>query len=990
MPEGASPDGRAAAWLDRIRIAPDGLQAADLARRAVASPHVDAPAFLQALKDASKAALTVEPSRAVVLAEALQAGADAADLPWFQALSRMARGDAYGAQGGRVADAVAELDAAAAAFQMLGDKVAWARTRIGWIYLRGLSGLTTAADLRSAERARQTLAQADQAALVFAMDRNLIACHWHHGRLDQAEACFVRALAAVDRHLDGPGELEEAGLRANRGLMLTSQGRLTEALQEQRRARDLYAGLGQHDSLRRQEHNLGHLHLTMGDPGQALTHFYRSLGMIDGPEFSLPRGLVLANIARCHLALGSLREGVAEAREALEILGRQGADAEALRCSLTLAQGLVAIGDHLSSQEAERILEACLADPRLVGLRAQDGMVRLDLAELALRRGDAATAARWSSHAQSRFRDGGLILLDRMAALVAAEAALIGGRSVEAGAAAEELRLHLRSEGLGALLPRAWHLSARVAESMSRDDEARAAYREAVDALDEQVERLPLLLRTHVLDQRQGLLADGLACYRRSTDVDDLWWMLERTKAQSQIRRMVNDPAPMSWGAGHAAAAAQTADGHDLATRLRAAERAQAALFALRHAPDWLPGLPDRRQSVAALADLDRRLADTEASVTWLREQLALTGWDSAIGAATPRRRSDWLPPCPPESTVLAAFGLSATEPFVLLARGNRRAVVSLASDGPTLAALALRWQEAIADAGVEAAAGLPAAALTAPLCDVLGQLFQALVAPWQDWLDGAGQLVVVPHGALHGLPFGAFHDGRSYLVERLVTGHAPSTAWWDACRHRAPARPRAVVAAYSHGAALPGAAEEGRRVAGMLGLRPLLEAEATREAVLSRADGAGLLHLAAHAAARQDRPSFAHLWLAGEDLLSSHDLANLDLRGALVTLSGCETSSGLLTGADEVLSLSRACLHAGAATVLGTLWPLRDAAALPLMTGFYDGLLRGQSVGDALRRSQLAAMSGNWPSPLDWAAFQCLGSCDTMLPDALIQEVHP
>ncbi|HRA20399.1 MAG TPA: hypothetical protein PLZ56_08135, partial [Anaerolineae bacterium] len=79
MPEGASPDGRAAAWLDRIRIAPDGLQAADLARRAVASPHVDAPAFLQALKDASKAALTVEPSRAVVLAEALQAGADAAD-----------------------------------------------------------------------------------------------------------------------------------------------------------------------------------------------------------------------------------------------------------------------------------------------------------------------------------------------------------------------------------------------------------------------------------------------------------------------------------------------------------------------------------------------------------------------------------------------------------------------------------------------------------------------------------------------------------------------------------------------------------------------------------------------------------------------------------------------------------------------------------------------------------------------------------------------
>lgn len=661
MPEGASPDGRAAAWLDRIRIAPDGLQAADLARRAVASPHVDAPAFLQALKDASKAALNGRALPAVVLAEALQAGADAADLPWFQALSRMARGDAYGAQGGRVADAVAELDAAAAAFQMLGDKVAWARTRIGWIYLRGLSGLTTAADLRSAERARQTLAQADQAALVFAMDRNLIACHWHHGRLDQAEACFVRALAAVDRHPDGPGELEEAGLRANRGLMLTSQGRLAEALQEQRRARDLYAGLGQHDSLRRQEHNLGHLHLTMGDPGQALTHSPPSLGMIDGQGFSLPRGL-----CGLHRPLppgpGQPARGRRRSAGSAGDPGpRQGADAEALRCSLTLAQGLVAIGDHLSSQEAERILEACLADPT-TGRPAGAGWY-----------GPAGPGR--TGPAARRRRDGGALVIPCAVTLPRrwpgpagpdGGPGRRGGRpdrrqtGREAGAAAEELRRHLRSEGLGALLPRAWHLSARVAESMSRDDEARAAYREAVDALDEQVERLPLLLRTHVLDQRQGLLADGLACYRRSTDVDDLWWMLERTKAQSQIRRMVNDPAPMSWGAGHAAAAAQTADGHDLATRhLRAAERAQAAPFALRHAPDWLPGLPDRRQSVAALADLDRRLADTEASVTWLREQLALTGWDSAIGAATPRRRSDWLPPCPPESTVLAAFGLS-------------------------------------------------------------------------------------------------------------------------------------------------------------------------------------------------------------------------------------------------------------------------------------------------------------------------------------------
>lgn len=977
------------AWLDRIRQAADGTRAGDLACRAIGTPDIDAPTFLQALKDASKAMLTVEPWRAVVLAEALLAGADAAGLPWFRALGLMARGDAYGAQGGRVADAVAELDAAAEAFRGLGDDVAWARTRIGWIYYRGLSGLATEDDLALVERARGILADAGEGKLAVVLDRNLMLCHWQRGQLDRAEDCFARAMASAEGPVGALVPLEEAWLRANRGLMLTGQARLAEALDEHLRALALFERLGQRESLRRQEHNLGHLYLAMGEYGRALTHFYAGLALAEADGLALPRGLLLANIARCHLALGCTSDGVSEAREALFILRQKGAAAEALRCSLALAQGLSTVGTPETGDEAERILRTCLDDPRLPELRAHDGMVRLDLAELALRRGDAREAARWSAEARERFRSGELELLVFVADLVAAEADLLAGRTEAASKGAAASREAAQRRGLTALVPRSWHLTAKVAQAEDRPDFAREAFRKAMDSLDGLLERLPPLLRTNVLDDRIGLMDDALACYRRSAGIDDLWWMLERTKAQAgQLVEPEREPSLDAMaGAGPSVGPSLTVN--VLTARLHQAEKAQSQLFGLRHAPEWLlPSPAALATSPADLAVLDGRLAEVEADVARLHEQLALSGWTPAARAGMVRRREAWSPPRPPEDLVLASFGLAATEAFVLLARGDRRDRMVLPQDRAQVTTLAACWQEAVEDAGAAMAAGLPAASVAAPLNDLLRELHAALIAPWKDWLSGASRVVILPHSALHALPFAALHDGTQHLVTLLEVGVAPSVAWWEACCRRRPARPRGLVAAFSHDGALPGAAAEARRIADLIGLQPLSEAAATRDAVLRAADGAGLLHLAAHAAMRPDRPTLAHLWLAGGGLLSSHDLAALDLHGALVTLSGCETGQGRLTGADEVLSLSRACLHAGAATVLGTLWPLRDAAALPLMTTIYEGLQQGLTVGAALRAAQIAALRGEWPCPLDWAAFQCLGSCDTMLPTALTQEV--
>ncbi len=46
-------------------------------------------------------------------------------------------------------------------------------------------------------------------------------------------------------------------------------------------------------------------------------------------------------------------------------------------------------------------------------------------------------------------------------------------------------------------------------------------------------------------------------------------------------------------------------------------------------------------------------------------------------------------------------------------------------------------------------------------------------------------QLVIVPHRALHYLPFQALHDGESYLIERREVSFAPSAVVLQQCLDR-------------------------------------------------------------------------------------------------------------------------------------------------------------------------------------------------------------
>ncbi len=80
------------------------------------------------------------------------------------------------------------------------------------------------------------------------------------------------------------------------------------------------------------------------------------------------------------------------------------------------------------------------------------------------------------------------------------------------------------------------------------------------------------------------------------------------------------------------------------------------------------------------------------------------------------------------------------------------------------------------------------------------------------------------------------------------------------------------------------------------------------------------------------------------DGMLRLDDLLN-DWTGKLdgtemVTLSACRTARGPLEDHDGFVALTWGFLHAGADSVLATLWPVNDVSTVILMEDMYRGLL--------------------------------------------------
>lgn len=262
-------------------------------------------------------------------------------------------------------------------------------------------------------------------------------------------------------------------------------------------------------------------------------------------------------------------------------------------------------------------------------------------------------------------------------------------------------------------------------------------------------------------------------------------------------------------------------------------------------------------------------------------------------------------------------------------------------------------------------------AASAARLRIVLARLWEALVEPL-DLPASCTRITIAPCGPLNHVPFAALWDGQRYLVERASVRLVPTIGLPEP---RSVGRGAAVLGCSLHGA-LPATTREATAVAATLGVEPLLEEQATRQALQAALASRGLVHAAVHAMQRPDSPSLASLALADGDL-TALELYDTPIVADLVVLAGCDTAAVVPTGADEPLGMTHALLAAGAGSVIASLWAVHDDTSVALMTALHQGLAAGQAREAALasaQRSMLAMPESRGAHPFHWACLQLVG----------------
>ncbi len=261
--------------------------------------------------------------------------------------------------------------------------------------------------------------------------------------------------------------------------------------------------------------------------------------------------------------------------------------------------------------------------------------------------------------------------------------------------------------------------------------------------------------------------------------------------------------------------------------------------------------------------------------------------------------------------------------------------------------------------------------------------LYQKLFAPVAP-LIRTGKIILVGHGPLHYLPFGALFDGREYLIDRYSIRTLPSASvlsFFQARLKKAEdgkvlilGNPKLSDPKYD----LAFAQDEALAIGEIMpGARVLLRSEATATALTSLAGQYSMIHLAAHGLFDPDQPLRSALLLApdreSDGLVRASDLYNLSLDADLVTLSTCETALGKVATGDDVVGFTRGFLYAGTRSLLSSLWQVDDQATRDLMVAFYSNL-KQMSKDEALRRAQIA-VKAKYPHPYYWAAFVLTGN---------------
>lgn len=798
------------------------------------------------------------------------------------------------------------------------------------------------------------------AALVY---QNLGGCYEYMGRYDEALEAYAIAEERY-QELDMTERLDE--IFGNRGAILLRLGRGSEALAAYETVAAVFDKADLTLSHVKALVNIGEAHLQLGNYRRSLDAFERARRLLDSLDALAEQHILLLNTADTYLALNLYSEALAAYREADNLL--QNVGMVHLRAEALWGMGSALIARSELEEAEEALAEAATIFAAAGNVPLLSG-VMLEQAALMESRGDRGAALITASQALIPV-SGDEWPVQRVYAHMRLADLLLPNASE-----AEPHLLEARRLSGALTLP---HLSYRLNERLGRlrrlqgrEEEARVLLEAAVD----EIERLrgtvtQEAMRASFLRDKTAAYEDLLQLYLARGDEESVWRafaVAERAKSRALVDLLT----------GVVETKLATPTDPELETRLQALQADLNAIY------NQLLGSPGDSEYRTPLPDLHTRSTELEQEINRLRLRVAAaTATPELFAAPLPL---DVIREQLPTDVVLLAYHVVGDEVMAFVGIHGRIQVVRQLSTVTAvqrlLQRLTVQWDRfrvgrEFAERHMtmlERSARQVLAALYTELMEPLEPLLKEAKDQTPGAADPVQKLAVVPHGLLHQVPFHALFDGRQYLLERFEISYAPSTTVFSLCQGQAPRDSSRALVFGVEDPLIPSAMAEAHAVADHFPEAEVCVGErATVSTLQSEAPGCGALHLACHGLFRAGNPMFSALKLHDGWLMAT-DVMDLDLTGAVVTLSACGSGRSEVIGGDEIVGLTRAFLGAGATTLVVSLWLVQDETTAALMEKWYEQSRNGVERAAALRAAQLEVKE-QYPHPYYWVPFVLTG----------------
>ncbi len=266
--------------------------------------------------------------------------------------------------------------------------------------------------------------------------------------------------------------------------------------------------------------------------------------------------------------------------------------------------------------------------------------------------------------------------------------------------------------------------------------------------------------------------------------------------------------------------------------------------------------------------------------------------------------------------------------------------------------------------------------------------LYRVLVGPAGRLISPGSKVLIVPDGRLNDLNFETLVVEKPrpprYWIEDVTIAVAPSLGLLRSEQAKRRGRPKLLFIGDPLTPAgivppLPHLKEEVSLVTRVFPASS--ETIITREHAYPGAYGESmpinysLIHFAAHAIARPERPLYSEIVLSekkGAYKLYARDILREPLQAELVTISGCHSAGSKTYTGEGLVGFTWAFLRAGARNVIAGLWDIDDGTAPEVMSSLYAHFLARESPPDALRFTKLDLLKSRRVNhrPYYWAPW--------------------